>query len=139
MKENLKTRSANLARVILDGEEVGLLQNITMNDDYGPEPASGIGDILVQEHVPSMARHTISVGKLALRTSSLYKLGIVPENGESVLQGNVFDFEVLDKKDGNVIRKYLSCSFASGSIEIQKHAIISYNCQFNALDASGQL
>ncbi len=139
MKENLKTRSANLARVILDGEEVGLLQNITMNDDYGPEPASGIGDILVQEHVPSMARHTISVGKLALRTSSLYKLGIVPENGESVLQGNVFDFEVLDKKDGNVIRKYLSCSFASGSIEIQKHAIISYNCQFNALDASGKL
>lgn len=139
MKENLQARSANLARVVIDGEEVGLLQNITMNDDYGPEPASGIGDILVQEHVPSMARHSISVGKLALRKTSLYKLGIIPENGEDVLNGNVFDFEVLDKKDGDVIRKYLSCSFASGSIEVQKHAIISYNCQFQALDASGQM
>ena len=139
MKENLQVRSANLARVVIDGNEVGMLQNITMNDDYAPEPASGIGDILVQEHIPTVARHSISVGKLALRKTSLYKLGIVPENGEAVLNGQVFDFEVLDKENGDVIRKYLGCSFASGSIEVQKHAIVSYNCQFQALDAAGQV
>jgi len=139
MKQNLKVRSANLARIVIDGNEVGLLQNVSMNDDYGPEGASGIGDILVQEHVPTMARHTISVGKLALRKASLYKLGLVPENGADVLEGNVFDIEVFDKDDGEVMRKYLSCTYASGNIEVTKHAIISFNCQFMALDVAGQM
>ena len=139
MKQNLKVRSANLARVVLDGIEVGLLQNVSMNDDYSPEGASGIGDIHVQEHVPTMARHSLSVGKLALRKASLYKAGILPENGEDVLKGNVFDIEVFDKATGEVMRKYLSCTYASGSIEVSKHAIISFNCQFMALDVAGKM
>ncbi|MBI9086792.1 MAG: hypothetical protein JEZ11_24560 [Desulfobacterales bacterium] len=139
MKQNLQVRSANLARVVIDGQEVGLLQNISMNDDYGPEAASGIGDLLVQEHVPTLARHSLSVGKLALRKTSLIKMGIVPENGEAVLKGNIFDVEVFDKSSGDVIRKYLGCTYASGSVEINKHAIISYNCQLMAMDVAGEM
>lgn len=137
MKENLKVRSANIARVTMDGQEVGMLQNVRVSDDYSPEPASGIGDIHVQEYVPTMARHTISVGKLALRTKSLLKLGLVPKNGDAALEGMVFDIEIFDKKDGTLIRKCLNCSFASGDLEIQKHAIMSTNCQFYALDVEG--
>ena len=139
MKENIIVRSANVGRVIMDGQEVGMLQNIRPSDDYSPEPASGIGDIHAQEYVPTMARHTISVSKVALRKTSLYKLGVVPENGEAALKGMVFDIEVLDRAAGDVIRKYLNCSYASGDIEITKHAIISYNATFNALDVTGQL
>lgn len=139
MKENLKVRSANLARVLIDGEEVGLMQNINMSDDYGPEGASGIGDIHVQEHVPTMARHSISCSKMALRTAGLYAKGIVPENGEDALRGLVVDIEVLDKNTGEVLRKYLSCTFASGSIEVSKHAIISYQSQWMALDVAGKM
>ncbi len=139
MKENIVVRSANVARVLLDGQEVGLLQNVRLSDDYGPDAASGIGDIHAQEYVPSMARHQLSVSKLALRKSSLYKMGVVPQNGEEVLKGLVFDFEVFDKATGDVLRKYLKCSYASGGVEVQKHAIISYDCQFYALDVSGTL
>ena len=139
MKENIIVRSANVGRVLMDGNEVGMLQNVRPSDDYGPEPASGIGDIHIQEYVPTMARHTISVSKLALRKTSLYKLGVVPENGEDVLKGNVFDIEIIDRANGDVIRKYLSCSYASGDIEVNKHAIISYNATFNALDVAGTL
>lgn len=124
---------------MMDGIEVGLLQNIRPSDDYSPEPASGVGDIHVHEYVPTMARHTIQVSKLAMRKTSLYKLGVVPENGEEVLKGMVFDIEVIDKKSGEVIRKYLDCSYASGDIEVNKHAIISYNATFNALDVTGKL
>jgi len=139
MRENLKVRSANLARVLIDGEEVGLMQNINMSDDYGPEGASGIGDIHVQEHVPTMARHSISCSKMALRTAGLYAKGIVPENGEEALRGLVVDIEVLDKNTGEVLRKYLFCTFASGSIEVSKHAIISYQSQWMALDVAGKM
>ncbi len=139
MQQNLTVRSSNVARVLLDGNEVGLLQNVRPSDDYAPEPASGIGNIHVQEWVPTQARHTISVGFLALRKTSLYKMGIIPENGDAALQGLVFDFEVFDKVDNTIIRKYLGCSYASGDIEISKHAIIASNCQFNALDVAGTL
>ena len=139
MKANLKVRSANLARVMIDGDEVGLMQNISMSDDYGPEGASGIGDIHVQEYVPTMARHSIQCSKMALRTAGLYAKGIIPENGEGALKGLVVDIEVLDKETGEVMRKYLNCTFASGSIEVSKHAIVSYQSQWMALDVAGKL
>jgi hypothetical protein len=139
MRQNLKVRSGNLARIIMDGKEVGLLQNVRGSDDYSPEPVSGIGDIHVQEHVPTMARHSVTASKMALRATSLYKMGIVPENGEGMLKGMVFDIEIFDKSTGEVMRKFLSCSYASGDFEVQKHAIIATNVTFQALDVAGTL
>lgn len=139
MKIIQNVRSANVARILLDGQEVGLLQNVRPSDDYGPDAASGIGDIHVQEYVPTMARHNISVGVMAIRKTSLYKLGIIPENGDAVMKGYVFDIEVFDKVDGTMLRKYINCNYASGDIEITKHAIIAHNCTFNGLDAAGQM
>ncbi|MFA5408608.1 MAG: hypothetical protein WC343_07525 [Bacilli bacterium] len=137
MKTNLKVRSANLARVLIDGDEVGLMQNVNMSDDYAPNPASGIGDIHAIEYVPSMARHSISCSKMALRTAGLYAKGIIPKNGEDALKGLVIDIEVLDKATGTVIRKYIDCTYASGSTEVTKHAIISYQSQWMGLDVDG--
>ena len=51
--QNLKTRSGNLITVVFDGKQIGLVQNVRMNDDYSPEPASGVGDIHVEEYVPT--------------------------------------------------------------------------------------
>jgi hypothetical protein len=139
MKTNILARSSNVARVLISGEEVGLAQSVRMSDSYGHEPLSGIGDIHVAEHAPTLARHSVSVGYMALRSTSLYKLGIVPENGEQVLQGNVFDIEVFDKATNEVLRKYLTCSFDSGDVEVTRNAIIGYNCQFMATDVAGKM
>lgn len=137
MKQNRNVRSGNQIKVFFDGLEVGLVQSIGGNDDYSPEPASGIGDIHVQEYVPTMARHTISVSKMMLNKNKLEAAGIVPENGDAVLNGYVFDFEQYDNVTGELIRKYTGCSYASGSIQTSKHAIVTSSAQFNALDVSG--
>ncbi len=137
MKQIRNVRSGNQIKVFFDGIEVGLVQNVSASDDYAPEPASGIGDIHVQEYVPTMARHTLSVSMMMLNKNKLEKAGIIPENGDAVLQGNVFDFEQYDNVTGDLIRKYTSCSYASGSVETQKHAIVTRSAQFNALDVSG--
>lgn len=138
-RTNVQVRSANVARVLLGGVEVGLMQSVRASDDYGLEAQSGIGDIHVVEHVPSLARHTLSVSKVALRKTSLYKLGIIPENGDDVLKGTVFDIEIFDTATNEVLRTYLSCSFASGDIDVSRNAVIGTNCTFMAIDVLGDM
>ena len=71
------------------------------------------------------------------RLAVLLEAGIAAENGDAMLQGLVFDFEVYSKDDGTLLRKYVGCSYASGSIDIQKHQIAVQSAQFNALDVVG--
>lgn len=134
---NLKARTGNRVIVTLDGKQVGLIQSVRASDDYGLEPASGIGDIHVQEYVPSMARHSVSVSSMILFVGALREAGIAALDGDDVLQGKVFDIVVQSKDDGTVLRKYIGCSYASGDVEVQKHAIITTNAQFNALNVTG--
>lgn len=135
--QNLKTRSGNRIVVVFDGKQIGLVQSVRMSDDYSPEPASGIGDIHVQEYVPSMARHSLSVSSMLLNRGSMLEAGIAAENGDAMLQGLVFDIEVYSKDDATLLRKYVGCSYASGDLEISKHAIVMSSGTFNALDVSG--
>lgn len=134
---NLKARSGNRIVVTFDGLQIGLVQSVRASDDYSPEPASGIGDIHVAEYVPTMARHTISVSSMVLFTGAMREAGISTLNGDDALEGRVFDIVVYSKDDGSELRKYVGCSYASGDIEVNKHAILVTNGQFNALDVSG--
>ncbi len=134
---NHRVYSGNIIAAVFDGRQIGLLQNIGMQDDYGPEPASGIGDIHVQEYVPTMARHMLSVTGMVLRRGAMLEAGIAAENGDAMLQGIVFDIIVASQATGQVLRTYRGCSYASGSIDVQKHAIVMQSAQFNCLDVVG--
>jgi hypothetical protein len=103
------------------------------------EPVSGIGDIHVQEHVPTIARHQLSVSFACLRNDFLVDKGFVPENGTAALQGIVFDVEVFDKRDNQLVKKYIDASFASGDISFDAHRVIIRNASFMALDTSGKI
>lgn len=137
MRQNLKVQSGNRIAVVFDGKEIGMVQSVNINDSYGLEAASGIGDIHVQEHVPTMAVHSLSVSTLLLKKGAMMQAGIIPENGEFALQGLVFDFEVYSKDDGALLRKYVGCSYDSGGMDVSKHAIVVQNGQFKALDVVG--
>lgn len=137
--ENRIVNSGNRIEVQFDGKVVGLLQNLRMSDDFGHEPASGIGDIHVQEYVPSMARHSLSASTMILFTKNLRDSQISMENGDAVLRGLVFDIVVYgrDPKNSGVLRKYVNCSYTGGDVEVSKHAILVANAQFVALDVTG--
>jgi hypothetical protein len=135
---NLKARSGNRVVVKLDGKDVGLIQSVRMSDDYSPEPASGIGDIHVAEYVPTMARHSLSISNMILFVNSMRQQGLTALDGDDMLQGKVFDIVVYSKDDGSELRKYTGCSYASGDVEVNKHAILMSNGMFNALNVSGQ-
>lgn len=136
-QQNLQVRSGNNIVLTLDGAQIGMIQNIRASDEYGHEPASGVGDAHVQEYVPGMARHTVSVSSMTVVAGSLRQLGIAAVNADDVLQGNVFDICVYDKVSGNLLRKYVGCTYVSGDVEISKHAMVVTNAQFMALDVTG--
>lgn len=138
-QEHRIVNSGNRIEVQFDGKVIGLLQNLRTSDNYGHEPASGIGDIHVQEYVPSMARHEISAETMILFTKNLRDSQIAMENGDVVLQGLVFDIVIYgrDPKNSGVLRKYTKCSYTSGDVTVQKHAILVANAQFVALDVTG--
>lgn len=134
---NVIVRSGNRIVIQFNGMDIGLVQNVRMSDDYGMEPASGIGDIHVQEHVPSVARHSLDVSKMVLIKENVRSSGIYAENGDDVLKGRVFDIVKYGKDDNDVLRKYKGCSYASGSIDVSAHRIVVSNAQFMALDVEG--
>lgn len=138
MKQNVKTRSGNRIVVVFDGKQLGLVRSVRANDDYSPEPASGIGDIHVQEYVPTVARHSLSVQQMVLIKGAMLEAGIAAENGDAMLQGLVFDLEIYSKDDGTLLRKYVGVSYASGDMDINAHQIVVQSGQFNALDVVGK-
>jgi hypothetical protein len=133
---NRKVRSGNRTFVIFDGKRIGMIQSVRMDDNYNLEPASGIGDAHVQEHVPGLAQHSLSVSGMVLIKGSMLEAGIVPENVDAALQGLVFDFESYDDA-GTLLRKYTKVSYGSGGIDIQAHRILVQNAQFMACDVTG--
>lgn len=135
--KNLKVRSGNRIVITLDGLQIGTMKSLRMNDDYSPEPVTGIGDIHVVEHVPTVARHSLQCSYVVLNVGALREIGIATENGDSALLGLVFDIIVFSKDDGKQLRKYTGCSYASGDLEINANAIVMANATFNALDAVG--
>lgn len=137
MKQNLKVRSGNRIVVMFDGKAIGMVKSVRAGDDLSPEPASGIGDIHVQEYVPTVARHTLSVSSLTLIKGNMRQAGILPENGDAALEGLVFDFEIYDKDTGELLRKYTGCTYASGDLEINAHQILSNSAQFMCLNVTG--
>lgn len=136
-KTKANVQSGNRVLIVFDGTVVGLAQSARMADDYAPDPASGIGDIHVQEYVPTMARHTVNLQQMQLKNESLRSKGLLPENGDAMLRGVVFDILVQDKDSGKVLRKYIDASYASGDLDVSAHRIVSESAMFYATDVAG--
>jgi len=137
MRTNTTAQTGNRVVVEFDGQKVGLLQSLRPSDNYGLEAASGIGDIHVVEHVPSKAVHTLSFSRMVLIVDKMRSSGLIPENGDAVLNGLVFDVAVYSKDTGALVRKYISCSYDSGDTDISAHRIVTSSGSLKALDVMG--
>ena len=135
----LFTYTGNEVDVYMNGVLLDLIQNMRGTDDYGFEPASGIGDIHALEYVPSMARHSIAVSKFALRKDSAVTAGIINENGDAALANTPIVIEVFSKITGALIKKYLTASNTSSDIAITAHRIVVEDANFVATDTMGTL
>lgn len=159
--QNVIVRSSNRFVIAMGNTAVGLLQDLRCQEDYSPEPASAIGSISVKEYVPTIARYTISTSQACMFKDSLRQLGVSFLDGKDAMKGLVFTIQIYDRtnstsvkqdssagitmaNEGSIagstlLRQYLKCSFASGDIEIRKHAMIMNNATINACDVATNL
>jgi len=127
------TLTGNYCLLKIQGIEIGRAQNVTADTDFGLEDVSGIGNVLVQEHVNTKIVHTLTTDKYIINKKTLLELGYVPVS-EDVLNMGVIDIELLTK-DGTLIKKYMHCSCANYSLRVTAHAIVGENATWRALDA----
>ncbi len=149
--QNVRVYSGNRITLEVANQEIGLAQSLQAADSYGLQPASGIGNINVIEYVPSLATHEVTLSAVLLYPSALANVASIQdfdnghafENGKAALRGLTCDIvlrgrsiEGIDNPQGadRVIRKYVGCSYDSGTISVEKHAIVIYNARFRALD-----
>lgn len=137
MKQNIQVHTGNRIAVVFDGKAIGAISSVRGNFDLSPEPVTGVGDINVIEHAPTVARHSLSISQMVLKKENMINAGISVENGDAALRGLVFDIEVYDKDSGKQLRKWTGVSYASGDIDISANRITVASGQFNALDATG--
>jgi hypothetical protein len=131
--------TGNEVTLVFNNVVVDLFQTFRATDDYGFEPASGIGDIHCREYVPTLARHAISISRLVLTKENAMKLNIIQENGDSALKSIVFDIQLFSKVTGQLMRKYIDGINNSGDIGVTAHRIIINDANFVAIDATGTL
>ena len=134
--------SGNEIRVVINGVEVELAQNVRMSDGYGHEGASGIGDIHIKEHVPSVARHTVTMSKIVMKKEQAVQAGMVLQNGDEAMEGREFDIEVFEKPNqsgggGGLIKKTLACVNDGGDITVSAHRMVMADATFLGRDTRG--
>lgn len=132
-----KVYSGNTIMVVIKNKPVGLLQDMTADEDFAPEPASGIGDPRVVEYVPTMYRISLAVSSMSLKKDSLFSVGVFPEGIDKYLQTEPFTVVVIDKVSQRTIRQYNNCIFGRGTVSVRKHTIVSHNCTLLATEALG--
>jgi hypothetical protein len=154
--------TGNLVTVRLAGTVIGLVQGINVNEDFGMQPVSGLGDILPVEFTPGMARIQISCSTVYMLAEKLIQgtdlgdqitngaksldtSGIAPATASTVLRGRHFTIAIyaiapdLNYRTsimtvGKPLRVYTDCVYASGTISFQKHTMVMRDAQFLARD-----
>lgn len=134
---NVQLKSGNRIAILFDGKQVGACKSVSLHETYNHEVVSGIGDIHVIEHVPTLATYSVQIEAMVLEKEALRSAKILTEDGADTLVGRVFDIVVIGKDSGEVIRKFAGCTYDSGDIRITANQVVSTSAQFKALRVSG--
>lgn len=130
------THEANKTRVFINGVEFFLLANIRGSDDYALDRVSGIGDIHVKEHIPTVAQHVFTMSGYMLKNEPSITNGIVPENGDAALEGRIFSIEIFSR-EGPLLRRYEEAMCNNADANMTAHRLLMKDATFYATDVSG--
>lgn len=137
--------TGNIVSVKMNGNTVGIIQNVGFQEGYGHQPVTGLGRVNPFEHAPGQARYSLSADWFRLRRTivnedippearNLEDSGIVPVVAADILQGLVFEIQVLDLVSGEPLWTWIDCSYDGGSMNVRKHDIVSQSCNFLGID-----
>lgn len=145
MSTNNQVRSANQCLILINNQVIGITQSVRIQADFALQDQSGIGDNVVIEYVPGIARVTASVSGVFLINQNLINAGILPSQSvRQILNANVFDIGVYSTQagtntPGSLLIKAISCTPSNMSVSVDSGQSVKYDSSYSALDLSGAL
>jgi hypothetical protein len=133
-------RAVTIADTVLRGlakpepEGPGVLAGDANSPAYRNITAKLEGDVVA---VSFECSPVISVSAMMLFRKNLRQAGFMPQNGDDMLKGLIFDFCVYSKDTGQLLVKYIGLSYDSGDLDLSAHRIVIASGQFKALDRVG--
>jgi len=128
--------TGNECTIVINNVKVPLMQTLRATDDYGHEPASGIGDIHVTEYTPTLARHSIAISRFVMTLDQAINAGIILANGDDAMRNLEFDIEVMSKDGSTLMKKYLRCKNNSSDISVTAHRVLVSDANFVGIDTT---
>lgn len=144
-KVNKQVRSANAILIVVRDQVIGISSSCRIQADFALQDQAGIGDTVVIEYVPGIARVTVSLSGVLLITQNLTSAGILPRDSvRDILDGNVFDVGIYStvagtNTPGSALLIAHSCMPSQLGYSVQTGQAMQYDHSFAALDLSGNL
>ena len=143
---NKQVRSANAILITVKNQVIGISSSARFQADFALQDQAGIGDNVVIEYVPGIARVTVSLSGVLLISQNLVSAGILPTSTgvRDILAGNVFDVGVYttvagSNTAGSCLLLASSCMPSQMGYSVQTGQAVTYDHSFSALDLSGSL
>lgn len=142
---NRQVRSANQVLIVVRNQVIGITKSCRIQADFALQDQAGIGDNVVIEYVPGIARITVSLSGVLLLNQNLASVGILPSTSvRDILNGNVFDVGIYSSTAGSntpnsLLIKAISCMPSSMGYSVDMGQSLSYDHSFVALDIAGNL
>lgn len=134
--QDSKVLSAHMAKILINGQEVGFLQNVSYSINLGVQEVFAIGSVETQEHQQTRYQVSGEAGQYFLREKI-----IQPKPGDpfaartvtEVLQNGTFDLDILDDVSKKSIRRIEECTMASENSGVTAGQLVVRRFGFQAL------
>ena len=134
--QNSQVLSAHMAKILVNNEEVGFLQNVTYSINFGVQGAKAIGTVETLEHQQTAYDVSGEASQYFLR-----KKIVSPKSGDpfgartvaEVLQNGTFDLDILDDVSKKTIRRIEACTMASENSGVSAGQLVVRRFSFQAL------
>jgi len=120
--------------VVFEGTKIGVLTNITENEDYGVQGVYGIGNFTPQELVALRFSGAFNFSKLVLSSERIADLKYAERSGKDsgavareILNKEGFSVVIEDKYTKANIATIQGCIMSNLSITVGENAIVTQN------------
>jgi hypothetical protein len=125
-----------MAKILINGKEVGWLQNITYSINFGVQGAFAIGSVETLEHQQTRYEVSGEASQYFLRDKIVNHQSGDPMGARTVLevlQSGTFDLDILDDVSKKPIRRIEECTMASENSGVSAGQLVVRRFGFQAL------
>lgn len=140
-----KVRSANACLIVIRNSIIGITTSLRLAGDFNLQDQAGIGDNVIVEYVPGIARVNVSLSGVLLISQNYTAAGILPANSvRDILNQEPFDVGVYSTIPGTMtpnalLIKAIDCMPSSVGYSFDAGQATKYDHSFVARDMAGQL